>query len=502
MGFLALIIHFFFSINYIFSIMIVSFGLYLFLKKIKIINLKKISFCFFFAILITLLTLLYSQHPIDSEMYHHPYVSYLNKEKIILGLVNLQFRFGHISFLQYFQAITLNNYLSLQNISFANIFLFTSFIIFAVGKLIQANKINYLNIVILSFLVFTLIKLGRYREWGNDLIPLIVCFYFSFKFIQAKFFIQKKLLINLSTIFFIFLLVHKVSYIFAPLFLFYFLSEKYFFRELFNFKYFVFSLSLGLLWIIKNFLVSSCLIYPITFTCLPNDLIIATGLANSSQASFLTELWSKDFITHPDWRNLNLNLYIQDFNWLSNWLNSHFIKILEITSSIYLLFFILYAHLFLKKQILVVGIETSLQFSKVYFLIFAISIGLLIWFLKAPLFRYGTFYIVGFLVFTFSLIYLKLINGKFFFKNNLLKFLVISSIIFFVSKNILRISNSENSLLPRTFNDNIVLLKEKYNLKLYTSKIDVCHYTSFVCSHEIPKNVNIKLFFSYKNIQN
>ena len=59
----------------------------------------------------------------------------------------------------------------------------------------------------------------------------------------------------------------------------------------------------------------------------------------------------QNVITHPDWRNLNLNLYIQDFNWLSNWLNSHFIKILEITSSIYLLFFILYAHLFLKKQI-------------------------------------------------------------------------------------------------------------------------------------------------------
>ena len=37
----------------------------------------------------------------DSYLYHLPYSQILNENKIILGVSNLHFRFGHVSILQY-----------------------------------------------------------------------------------------------------------------------------------------------------------------------------------------------------------------------------------------------------------------------------------------------------------------------------------------------------------------------------------------------------------------
>ena len=501
-SFLSLLIHFFFPINKFVSILALIIGILLFFKNIKFYKTKKVIIFYFLSTLVTLITFLYSQHPIDSEMYHHPYVSYLNKEKIILGAANLQFRFGHVSLLQYFQAITINNNLSIHNISFANIFFFTAFVVFAIKKLFQNNKLDFLKIIILSLLFITLIKFGRYREWGNDLIPLIVCFYFLIKFLESKFFVQKKLLINLTPLLFVFLLVHKISYIFAPLFFIYFFKESFFFKELFNLRYLWFSFIFATLWLFKTFIVSSCLVYPVIATCISNDLIVAGGLADPIKANWLTELWSKSFIDHPDWRNLNLNLYMQNFNWVPNWLSSHFYKILEKTSSIFILFLILFIYSFLFKKKLVKIEKQKLYYKKIKFLIFVILIGLFIWFIKAPLFRYGAFYVVGFLVILFTLIYSKIFENKIFPKSRLHIFLVIFSLIFFVSKNILRMINSENPLFPKTLNKDVILLKEKHSLKLFKVNRGVCHYTGLVCSHETPQNININLFYSYKNVKN
>ena len=46
----------------------------------------------------------------DAGLYHLPYISILNENKIIIGLSNIHFEFGHVSILQYLSAIY-NNFL-------------------------------------------------------------------------------------------------------------------------------------------------------------------------------------------------------------------------------------------------------------------------------------------------------------------------------------------------------------------------------------------------------
>ena len=62
--------------------------------------------------------------------------------------------------------------------------------------------------------------------------------------------------------------------------------------------------------------------------------------------------------------------------------------------------------------------------------------------------------------------------------------------------------NSEDPLFPKTLNKDVILLKEKHSLKLFKVNGGVCHYTGLVCSHETPQNININLFYSYKNVKN
>ena len=80
-GSMTVIFHFFFKINNFYSLSIILLSLFLFSTKLSKINklgyLKLILIFLFSAFLL----LAYSDHPIDTNMYHHPYVAYLKSEK-------------------------------------------------------------------------------------------------------------------------------------------------------------------------------------------------------------------------------------------------------------------------------------------------------------------------------------------------------------------------------------------------------------------------------------
>ena len=128
------------------------------------------------------------------------------------------------------------------------------------------------------------------------------------------------------------------------------------------------------------------------------------------------------------------------------------------------------------------------------FIWFSILIGLIVWFYKAPVFRYGSFYIISFIIFTYILIL------NFFFKEKnsshlkLFKVIFFISLLFFITKNTLRIYKSETDLFPKTvFDENIKNFNEVNDdgLQLLTVKEDVCYYTKLICSQEMPKNIQI-----------
>ena len=107
----------------------------------------------------------------DAGLYHLPYINILNDEKIIFGLSNFHFRYGHISIIQYLSAIS-NNFIFKENgIVFASALIASSVIINFSYKIYRYNKNKNYNLhfyYLISVLVFIIYKMNRYSEYGND----------------------------------------------------------------------------------------------------------------------------------------------------------------------------------------------------------------------------------------------------------------------------------------------------------------------------------------------
>jgi hypothetical protein len=503
-GIISLIIHFFFELNNIFSIIIIIVGLIIFFLDKSLISKEN----FFIPLLIILCSsfflFAYSDHPIDTNMYHHPYVSYLKSEKIIFAVANIQFRFGHISFLQYVQAALTNDYLHNISLGIINIIFYISFLIIASNKIFKSKKFDFNFLIIILFSSFLLIKFARYREYGNDLIPLLVSIYFFINIvdIQSKFSLSRDNLINLFLPFVAIMFMHKLSYvvtllIFSPIFI----NIKAKSINKIQTSSLVIFLMLISPWLIKNLITTSCFAYPIVSSCFSNSIIVLYGVATPESASWLTEIWSKGFLDHPNWQNINLKDYASGFNWVPTWASGHFLKILEIVSPLFLVIVIFSLYIFLKKDEYLKR-KTVFHFNVTYiYLWFSLVFGLLLWFYKAPVFRFGSFYIISIIIFSYILLLNFFFYPKESFKINFFKIIFIICIIFFFSKNILRINNSNNSFFPKTFNyENLeeLSLNNFEELKMLRPiQSGLCYYTKSICSHEIPKNIKIKKLDNY-----
>jgi hypothetical protein len=499
-GLISLFANFFTPISSQISILVTFLGIVIFFINYRDFNKKELLALFFIYIASSIILILYSDHPIDSNMYHHPFVSYLNAEKIIFGVANIQFRFGHISFLQYVQAILISDYFHILNISAPNIILFISFIYFCGKKIISYKEVNFISLLILILSSFLLIKYGRYREFGNDIIPLLVSFYALIRVIEVIFLNKEKnlMLFNLAPLYGIFIFTHKISYIFSVLIFLVLINLKNLNLKAINFRIIIVFFIFTSLWLTKNYINSTCLTYPMAFTCFENTNWSLGYISKVESASYLTELWSKGFISNPDWQKINLSEYIQNFNWVENWLRSHFIKILEKLSPIFSALLIIFGLGFIYKQ---KKIETF-NFRKLYFIIFFIFIGLIIWFIKAPLFRYGAFYVVSFISLIFLVIYSYLFGFNNKFKKKYLSYLFLFSLVFFALKNIDRIIESKKSFLPETvfkFNDSDVKFKFLGNKKIKILKPDghLCYYSYYLCSHEVHRDIKVIKYGNY-----
>ena len=496
-GTITVILHFFFKINNFISIFFIINSLIIFYYFRHKISINKNFLYILIILLFSFFLFGYSDHPIDTNMYHHPYVSYLKSEKIIFAITNIQFRFGHISFLQYVQSALSNDYLHEISLASINIIFYICFIIFISEKIINTKKFNYNFLINILFACFLLIKFARYREYGNDLIPLLVSIYFLIQILEVhknKLF-TNNILINFSLPFMAFMFAHKISYIFVVLiFLPLFNFRKLKFLSEINIKYFFVFLLIFISWLIKNYITTSCFAYPVEISCISNNLYTLSGLAEPSKASWLTELWAKAFIAHPNWREIDLNVYMSGLNWFPTWFGSHFVKILEILSPLFFIILIFTFFLISKNDKFLIKRTSKINSNIYLFIWFSILIGLSIWFYKAPTFRYGSFYIISFIIVSYILIL------NFFFKEksstdlNLFKVIFLISLMFFITKNSLRIYKSDNELFPKTVLDSN---KQNFNegnyneLQLLTVNEDVCYYTKLICSHEIPKNIRV-----------
>tara|TARA_B100001027_G_scaffold186462_1_gene138960 strand:- start:327 stop:1052 length:726 start_codon:yes stop_codon:yes gene_type:complete len=227
-------------------------------------------------------------------------------------------------------------------------------------------------------------------------------------------------------------------------------------------------------------------------TCIENSGWYLNGVADPEKAMWQSEIWAKGFIDNPDWRNINLKYYSDSFTWLPTWLNNHFIKILEKLSPLFIIMIITTFYLILhKRKTNIKNKETFINTKFFLIMLVSISLGLSIWFLNSPLFRYGSFYLVSFVTVIYIIIHYNLIIKIDYLNLKKLKIIFFISIILFCNKNIQRYIKSNDTFLPLTNPsiENYEFINKEPNI-IRPKKLQICYYTNYICSNEIP---NIKI---------
>ena len=513
-GTIALFINFFLALDKIVgSIFLIISILYFIRYFIKSKKKKEIIYIILFATFITftILTLSNINRP-DAGLYHLPYISVLNENKIIVGLTNLHYRFGHVSIFQYISAIYNNHFFIIEFINLPLASVFSFFLIFLLEKLKNFEKKNNEQLIIITFLitVFSLYSFNRYSNYGND-TPVHIYF-----FILIIFFLQihniKKTdnrtfyKITLISIFLFTLKPFMLIALIIPFFLLLINESKIKLLKSYNLLFcslFIF------LWLIKNLMISGCIIFPVKSLCLKKAkyLNIKTVVTASTEA----EAWAKGF---PDQKGTKLNFknYNSNFNWFTTWKSNHYKKIKEKILP-FLIFLILFIIPFIFKKIL----KKKFQFNKVFpnknilILIFFTFVCICFWLFKFPVYRFGLSFINGFIILVFTVILMQLY--KFTYSNkNLLWIIIMVGLLGFSIKNYGRIINDykfyyNNFPWPRiyTLNNsetnkpkNFLKINDKNNnfLFYYSGGVE-CMYSKSPCTNIMNKNLKKEKLFGY-----
>ena len=91
----------------------------------------------------------------------------------------------------------------------------------------------------------------------------------------------------------------------------------------------LFSIIFILLWIIKNVMISGCLVFPISILCFDSLSYVNIDLIKNFE--ILSESWSKDWPNRTD-KAIKMSTFNESFNWFQIWYNNHFNFIIKIFS--------------------------------------------------------------------------------------------------------------------------------------------------------------------------
>lgn len=502
---IAFLINFFISLNLYVNdfLFILPFIIFFFYNGLRQnINAKKIINISLLVALISTILISYDNiYRPDAGSYHLPFISILNDNKIIIGLSNLHFRFGHISIIQYLSA-SFNNHLFFDNgILIPGGLIFTFLTLYLLTRLYdEDNNINYL--ITFIFLIFIFFRMNRYSSFGND-AP--AHFYFIFLMILS---INYKKYINNYYNFFnkiclisIFVFFNKITMLLSFVIPLFFIFNKNFLKIYKN-KIFIFLVLIFLSWIGKNILTSGCAAFPLEQTCIKKLEWFdksETRRSNAISARIENEAWTKGASNQSE---KSFKEYIETFEWIDTWKQYHGVKIIKkitpffIFISIITLYFIIFGERKKKKFF-----EKKDKF--LWFLIFLNLLGSILWFIKFPVFRYGYGYLIGFFGVLYSFILIKFYEFDI---HNIKKKIKIIFIIFFImllGKHSFRIYENldvKKSAWPSIYSDTPNNTKFKLfpqykdkKLIFFVPEDTMCYYTNLTpCTNMVFNELDIK----------
>ncbi len=519
LGFISLFINFFLPINKAFnSFLLVTIILISFSNLSKVKFRSIIKYLTLIA-LFSLFTVAYdNNYRPDSGSYHLPYVSILNEYKIIFGLSNLHYRFGHTSIIQHISSIYNNHLFGNEGIIIPLVILQANIVGHFFYKIFfSKKKTNPLNYIFASIILsFILIYNNRYSNLGND-APAALCFFY----LISKFFeIDKKKINDCINLFLIstFIFLNKITMIFSfliPLFFF----KNYKLKSLIRDKVIIFSLIFCSLFLTKNLINSGCLIFPVEQVCFKNLKWYdynSDRRSNAVNAKVETEAWSKGW-SDQKIQKQDFVSYLEGSDWIKVWVKNHGIETLKRLTNFFIYFLILIIFLivsFLKNN----KKNKPNPIQKENFLFFALgisAIGTTFWFFNSPTFRYGYGYIITF----FVLVFLMIIRNKLsFILNNFNKFnktifIIIFCIIFLKHTNRIIDNFHSKPAVPNIYSDDSVnvyrknhkILKNKKTFFYIPNKkydVGMCYYSAPPCTHTYsdidPDKLILGNFYNYK----
>lgn len=441
----------------------------------------------------------------DAGLYHLPFINILNENKILIGSGNIHFRFSHISITQYFSAIFNNSIFGDKSISVPIAILMSNFICLFFSKsnkILKKNEIYFKDILTLLILIISLINFNRFSDIGNDGIAHLYFFYltyllFNFSKKNDIKFIKLSIVSLVAT----YLFLNKIFYTFSFLIPFYVLINEKNYIWLKSKFFFFLSLTLST-YLLRNFLVSGCFIFPLKFSCLEVDWFDKDTII---QESISGKAWSKNWNSYEG--SLNMSKFSENFNWLSTWLNEQFNYISEkIILNISILAIFLILLIFTKK---IVKENKSIRYFLAFY--FFLIINIIFWFLNFPIYRYGEGYILTFLIFS-VLFAVFFINIKLLLPKKYLTIFFSILILVIISKNTLRIYNNydanNHDPWPKIYPEKAKIKEykkvfDKYgNFLFYQSNDQECMYFKSPCTYYINKKVFLKknMFYKFYNV--
>ena len=484
-GFVAQLISFFFSLSDLILYINLIFTLFI-LSKFKGIQFRILHIFYVVLFIICISNIYSSGFSDDINHYHASLIQNYDNSKLIVGINNLHNHFGYNSMWLYLHSYLNFNKYFLQDIHVLNSIIFFGILVYLLSEIIT-NENNYKTKVLAIFLIlFFLFKYTRLKEFGLDRPGVIIfCFinYFSFKYFKSVNELNdKKILNTILVLFCLFLTSIKIFFIFS-----FIIPLTFLFADYLKYKklliFYTFPIIFLFIYCLKNTLISGCIIYPFSFTCIEilpwNSKIVASELLINTEAA------AKGFPNYIG--EYQLQEYIKNFNWIDTWVAKFLEEFLNYFYTI--LFSLILTVLSLKIN----NFKPEFNFNNIHkvlaFLILALNIFI---FLKSPVTRYHHIFFISigtYLIYFFDFNYL--------FKKKTFLIILCIALIFNFSKNMIRI-NKQNYK-----NDPIQLIKKqgKYYKPIKNNLNGFTYYTGWIDGHPIGnlslENKNYIKIFNY-----
>tara|TARA_B100000029_G_scaffold488941_1_gene546162 strand:- start:791 stop:2518 length:1728 start_codon:yes stop_codon:yes gene_type:complete len=495
-------------------------------------NLKLIIFILILVPIINFRSYAYS----DYEIYHLPYIEILKNFKIIFGLSNFSWQFGHSSIFQNIAALQFNSLMKLDSYIY-----FTSILVYILLAEVLFNYLKKEKLIIkfISFIFITvfIINAKRYGSLGNDLPAHALSFFTYILFFSLIYNNSNK---NDSYYFILTILISIFGKLTLILNIFLVIPILLFKRNIFdfNFRVIIFIILISSSFLIKNFINTSCLFYPVNITCFESrwssedydfsdPKIISLGAKAYAYSQVLDSpiIFSdfKKIIKIEDNIYSKLNNaqkkiyerylvhkeYTKSKHWIKDYYSNHFKrKIVNELLLFSLLIFLLF-YLFNKNYKFKVlnNIDKSQFFIFELFFGLVILISTIVWFANAPLLRYGISYLYILTSIPF-LLFIKYFSRNKFKINSFFYIFIIIAFIYSISNNIVRIYKFD---LQNDYTNNIVPLKKVSYKKTNIDKIDIniplkpyelyCSFSNNLCISKA-NNEFLESKFKFKKIYN